>query len=56
MSRHSGVFQYWKPSRKLTWQQWEHLAWLIALALSVSVTAFAMITTIVLVSQDVSTR
>jgi hypothetical protein len=51
--RHSGTFQYWKPSRKLTYQQWEVVAWRIALGLALgSLVVAAMFTAILMIQGD----
>lgn len=49
--RHRGEFRYWKPNRRLTHQQWSHIAWFIALALTLLVFSYVVGATIVMLTK-----
>lgn len=48
--QHRGTFQYWKPSRKLTWSQWSQRAWAVALALTLIVVCYVIVATFVMLA------
>lgn len=54
--QHRGTFQYGKPRRVTDWDHRAQSAWVAALVLALGVTAYAMVTTWVLVSIELSHR
>jgi ABC-type phosphate transport system permease subunit len=47
---HRGTFVYWKPSRRLTYAQWEVIAWFIGLSLAVLTLVYVIVATAIMLS------
>ena len=49
-TQHRGTFQYWKPNRRWTYEQWSRRAWFIALTLIILAFGYAAVATVIMLA------